>query len=645
MNSVISIRYIFEWVMLTSMQASILIGLILIIQAGLRGRLAGRWHYGLWLLVVIRLIMPWVPQSRLSIYNLTSVPSMPPIRAQTPIMDGYLTFNNLVPEHGVIAPLAVAPAIDKPIEIALEDRHCSVRANQPVVQDDRWRAWTVLPAVWLGGILVFLTIIFSANLRLWLKVRREKIVTHPQALELLADCMEQMGIAGKNPLVVVATDQVYSPSLFGSIHPRLLLPKGLLAGLNASQLRHIFLHELAHLKRRDIQMGWLTTLLQIVHWFNPLLWYAFYRMRVEREIACDAMVFTALHSEQPQKYGQTIVRLLECFSQRRPLPSLVGMLESRFHLKRRIAMIANFKRNTKNSAWLTAGLMIMLACVAMTSARESKQPSKMELKTQGQAFVELLTSGQYEEAAKDFDDNMTRLMGEKRLAEKWQSLVANIQPFKRQLVARPDKYQNYDVVLVTCEFEKGPVDVMLVYDSERKISGLHFLPTPMAVWNQYRPATSHKTPGRVELKSVAQEPTIISSHPNSMAQSSGLPKEPGLTKRQVAEAMEVQRLNKIDSNTQQRVNSLMMSAKEFRGMQEYEKAAMIIDRVLEIEPRHHQATRQKGQLKDLIFFKKQLNIAKGSDSETSKVLTDVNPSAIPASKRYQFPEDWQEKTA
>jgi beta-lactamase regulating signal transducer with metallopeptidase domain len=44
-------------------------------------------------------------------------------------------------------------------------------------------------------------------------------------------------------------------------------------------LRHVFLHELAHLKRHDIALNWLFAGAQALHWFNPLVWLAFQQAR------------------------------------------------------------------------------------------------------------------------------------------------------------------------------------------------------------------------------------------------------------------------------------------------------------------------------------------------------------------------------
>ena len=66
----IQLQPFFQWLLRTTLQASLLICLILFFQTVLRSRLGARWHNCLWLLLFIRLAIPWAPQSRLSIFNL-----------------------------------------------------------------------------------------------------------------------------------------------------------------------------------------------------------------------------------------------------------------------------------------------------------------------------------------------------------------------------------------------------------------------------------------------------------------------------------------------------------------------------------------------------------------------------------------------
>ena len=75
-------------------------------------------------------------------------------------------------------------------------------------------------------------------------------------------------------------------------------------------MKHIFLHELAHYKRNDVIISCVTTILQIIHWFNPIIWFAFYRMRIDRELACDEMTLNRIGAAQSKSYGQTIISLL-----------------------------------------------------------------------------------------------------------------------------------------------------------------------------------------------------------------------------------------------------------------------------------------------------------------------------------------------
>jgi hypothetical protein len=180
----------------------------------------------------------------------------------------------------------------------------------------------------------------------------------------------QMGV--ETILAVVVSDKIKSPALFGFVRPRLLLPQGMLETYGLEELRYVFIHELGHLKQRDIYFGWLMALLQVVHWFNPLMWFAFGRMRADREMACDRLVISTMGPDEPPEYGRTIVSLLESFSQVRYLPSVAGILEDTCQMERRIKMIADYKK-TPRPKWAGAMLLVaVLACVVLTNAYVAK---------------------------------------------------------------------------------------------------------------------------------------------------------------------------------------------------------------------------------------------------------------------------------
>jgi beta-lactamase regulating signal transducer with metallopeptidase domain len=345
---------LFDWLLWTTIQAALLFCLIMLVQFVLRSRLSIRWHYCLWLLLLIRLAIPWLPESKISVFNL-----VPRSIQQGGILESYSK-----PQSSYGMGFYRYSQYDD--------------ATEPQQQAFSVRFMRMLPLLWLFGTVVLAVYVGAGNFRLWWLVTRERPLTDQKILDLLEDCKAEMGI--RNILGIVITDKVKSPALFGFLRPRLLLPAGMIETLSREELRYVFLHELGHLKRRDIYIGWLMSFLQVLHWFNPLVWLAFYRMQTDRELACDALVLARLssggltrtHGGESKDYGRTIVNLLERFSRPQRLPSMAGILETKSQLKRRIKMIAKFKK-TSRPRWAGAMLLLAgLACIVLTNAYVAK---------------------------------------------------------------------------------------------------------------------------------------------------------------------------------------------------------------------------------------------------------------------------------
>ena len=327
------------WLGRASGQASVLIVLVLIVQRLLRDRLTPRWRHALWLLVVVRLCLPFAPESRASLFNW--------------IGGGSSTFqlaSSLNPSDPAAGRTEASPAA--PSESAASTSRIA------------WRNW--LAGLWLAGVVALPGYLLLADYRLGRSIRRQRLLTNAAVLDLLEDCKQEMGIG--TPLALVETTAVTSPSLYGFVRPRLLLPAGFTREFSLPELRYVFLHELGHVKRGDIPLNWLTTALLILHWFNPLVWYAFSRMQADRELACDALALAHARETENQSYGQTIIKLLENFCRPARSPGLVGILENKNQMKRRIIMIAKFKK-TKSWPVLAIAVFAGLAFVTLTNAQ------------------------------------------------------------------------------------------------------------------------------------------------------------------------------------------------------------------------------------------------------------------------------------
>ena len=226
---------------------------------------------------------------------------------------------------------------------------------------------------WAAGAFGLAVCLGITHYRLWRRVTPRRPLIDAQVLNLLEDCKQAMGL--RVPVTLVETPAVGSPSLFGFVRPRLLLPVGLTRDFSPEELRYVFLHELSHIKRQDILTGWVMTALQILHWFNPLVWLAFHRMRVDRELACDALALSYAKEEENQPYGRTIIKLLEGFGCSTWAPSMAGTVENRNQMKERISMIARFRRTNRVPA-LAGVLFVGLGLVTLTDAQTGgKQPA------------------------------------------------------------------------------------------------------------------------------------------------------------------------------------------------------------------------------------------------------------------------------
>ena len=112
-------------------------------------------------------------------------------------------------------------------------------------------------------------------------------VTSREWLEALRDALE--GLSIRRPVRLLQSDSAVMPMTWGWRRPVILLPAG--ASSWPSERRSVVLrHELAHVERADVLTQLLARLACAVYWFNPLVWFAAYRLRVECERACDDAV-------------------------------------------------------------------------------------------------------------------------------------------------------------------------------------------------------------------------------------------------------------------------------------------------------------------------------------------------------------------
>jgi dienelactone hydrolase len=135
----------------------------------------------------------------------------------------------------------------------------------------------------------------------------------------------------------------------------------------------------------------------------------------------------------------------------------------------------------------------------LSSRPQAAASPEDELIVKARAFLDALNRGDFEAAAGYFDATMLKVSGPDKLAEFWKEVPVRMGAFKRQTAARRDRMGEYEVALVTCEFEKVTLDARVVFDKDKKIAGFQFVPSlPPA---KYEPP-AYADPAKFEEREV-----------------------------------------------------------------------------------------------------------------------------------------------
>lgn len=334
------------WLINTSLVTSVVALLILFIKYIFKEKLGARWHYSIWSLLLIRMSIPFAPEAPFSLFNLYNHFSN-------------IMINNDVHKNEILQKQMINDnQVNEFIKIS-GDYFLSVNKtifSSPV---------GIKFLIWIVGVLIVMLSMVIYNSYFYNKLRDKEYILEGDSVKLVENCSYRMQINRK--IKIAQTNKLKSPVLFGVVNPTLIFPRSILAELRYEELQHIIFHELAHYKRKDIIVNWIITILQIVHWFNPIIWYAFYRMRHDREVACDAYVLSYLEPHEYRKYGLTIIKMLENTALPSSVPQIAGFSSNKSHIKNRISMIASFKEELGLIRIKKLIIFTLLACIILTN--------------------------------------------------------------------------------------------------------------------------------------------------------------------------------------------------------------------------------------------------------------------------------------
>lgn len=243
-----------------SFTASYVILFVLLARLFLR-RIPKIFSYALWSVVLFRLVCPFSFESPFSWFSLTGRTT----KQIRPFPNEFNTLSTVTNQAPNITGDSIVP-----------DAEFVVKATQPLFQN-------IFTIIWLLGIatLLIYTIITLVKLQKSLKsaIFQEKNIYY--------------------------SDKIDTAFVMGIFYPKIYLS----SNLSGIEKEYILLHEQTHIKRFDHIIKVISFLVLCIHWFNPLVWIAFFLSAKDMEMSCDEGVIKKMGSDVKKDYSSTLLSL------------------------------------------------------------------------------------------------------------------------------------------------------------------------------------------------------------------------------------------------------------------------------------------------------------------------------------------------
>ena len=314
------VEQVFLQVLNMSLKAGIVILCVLVARLALR-RAPKVFSYALWSVVLLRLLCP---------VSLTWAFSLLPTRAEPIPMDIMYAQQPKV--------FTGIPPVDSAVNAVLPAPVGAASVNPLQI-------WTLLGGlVWLAGM---------AALALY-------------SLIALARLLKRLKAAVPGEEGVWLLDGLETPFVLGLFRPRIYLP----SGLGAEERRYILLHERTHIRRGDHVLRIVAFAALCLHWFNPLVWLAFFLSGRDMEMSCDERVLRELGNGVKQDYSSSLLSLATGRRWVGGTPLAFGEGDTGSRIK-------NVLRWKKPAFWVmaAAAALVLALCLCLAADREEQDLS------------------------------------------------------------------------------------------------------------------------------------------------------------------------------------------------------------------------------------------------------------------------------
>ena len=309
--------------------------IILLIKRVFKEKMSKKLQLYVWLILLVRFFVPTLPESKISLYN-------------------------VVPEV----------AYQQTAEVVIET------ITPAVIRENSSRI-NYLSLAWIGISLLLFGYFLAVYIGYSRKIKKMPMITDKKIIDILNQVKNELGVTRE--IKLISGDD--TPMLKGFLRPAIILPDI----YNTDEIRDVFYHELCHLKHGDVFIIWLSAIMLSVNWFNPIMWYAFFTIRCDIELACDERVIN--YTENRKEYAKLLLKT--SLMKNRFILGTTSLQNGEKEISKRIKFIAGFKKPKVYISIIAAAIVLVVSGICLTNAvnknsavDKNKEFSLYDLKTE-----------------------------------------------------------------------------------------------------------------------------------------------------------------------------------------------------------------------------------------------------------------------
>lgn len=317
-----------------SITLGIIIMALMLLFPVLNKRFSAKWRYWIWLILCIRLILP---------FNINLSKPLLILKPSVLVQETSMNFDNLKTNENIYS--AIVKDFDR-----------TILESVPENKIDAYSGFSTIYIIWITISIGIIAYRFAGYFIFRKSLLRWSISSGSLEIEkTLREIRNEMML--KSDIMLIISEKAPSPMVLGFIKPLLVLPNN---QYNTQDLKIILRHELIHVKRRDVWYKLLMAIAVSIHWFNPIVYLMEKSANRDLEISCDEELVDGKSMKYRKEYSEAILRAIDF--QKVNNCAFINYWGGKKIMKQRIKNILN--QNKKRKGIVTASVILLTIAIS-----------------------------------------------------------------------------------------------------------------------------------------------------------------------------------------------------------------------------------------------------------------------------------------